>query len=215
MGHPIWPFFDLRVRTPRLELIPIDDEVGTQLALLAAKGIHDPSFMPFAMEWTDVASPQLERNCMQFYWRLRAELSPASWNLNFAVAVDGELVGSTGLITSHFPATRTFETGSWLGREFQGRGIGKEMRIASLQLGFEGFGAQFATTVAFEDNGPSLGVTRHLGYEDNGVSIKPRRGQPGTSLHFRMSRADFDSRLHRDDIEITGVEPCLPFLGLA
>lgn len=215
MGHPIWPFFDLRVRTPRLELIPIDDEVGTQLALLAAKGIHDPSFMPFGFEWTDVPSPQLERNTMQYYWRTRAELSPSAWTLSLAVVADGEVLGTTGMITSHFPATRSFETGSWLGKEFQGRGIGKEMRVATLQLGFEGFGAQVATTAAYEDNGPSLGVTRHLGYEENGTIVKPRRGRPGTSLQFRMSREDFTARLRRDDIELIGVEPCLPLLGLA
>ena len=34
-----------------------------------------------------------------------------------------------------FRTLRTFETGSWLGREFQGRGIGKEMRAATL-IGF-------------------------------------------------------------------------------
>jgi len=27
MAHPIWPFYELRVVTPRLELLPIDDEV--------------------------------------------------------------------------------------------------------------------------------------------------------------------------------------------
>ena len=75
MTHPVWPFFDLRVVTPTLELVPIDDEVGTELALLAARGIHDPEFMPFAFPWTDVPSPQLERNTMQFYWRTRAEMS--------------------------------------------------------------------------------------------------------------------------------------------
>ena len=100
-------------------------------AALTARGIHDPAFMPFAFPWTDVPSPQLERNTMQFYWRTRAEMSPADWNLNFAVMVDGRVVGSTGMITHDFPNTRRFETGSWLGSEFQGRGIGKEMRVAT------------------------------------------------------------------------------------
>jgi hypothetical protein len=36
---------------------------------------------------------------------------------------------------------REFESGSWLGREHQGRGLGKEMREATLHLGFEGLGA--------------------------------------------------------------------------
>ena len=214
MAHPIWPFFDLRVATPRLELRPIDDETGVQLAQLAAKGIHDPGVMPFAFDWTDVPSPQLERNTLQFYWRTRAELSPQAWSLNLAVVVDGEVVGTTGLMGSQFSITRVFETGSWLGAAHQGRGIGKEMRVATLHLGFIGLGGVLATTAAFDDNGPSLGVTRSLGYTENGRAAKVRRGVPATSLLFQMSREYFDEHLRRDDVTLIGVEPCLPVLGL-
>jgi RimJ/RimL family protein N-acetyltransferase len=214
MTHPIWPFFDLRVVTPRLELVAIDDHVGTELAQLAARGIHDPDFMPFAFEWTDAQSPQLERNTLQYYWRTRAAMTPEQWSLDLAVKVDGQIAGTTGLITQRFAASRVFETGSWLGREFQGRGLGKEMRVATLQLGFEGFGGRLATTTAFADNGPSLGVTRSLGYESNGEAVKVRRGEAARSLQFTMERESFDARLRRDDIELNGVEACLPLLGL-
>ena len=214
MAHPIWPFFDLRVTTPRLELLPIDDATGAELAHLAARGVHDPAFMPFAFEWTDAASPALERNTMQFYWRTRAELRPDTWSLNLAVAVDGEVVGSTGFITHHFPTTRVFETGSWLGLAHQGKGIGTEMRIATLHLGFLGFGGRVATTTAFDDNAASLGVTRTLGYAENGTSWKQRRGHAARSMHFEMTRDHFDARVRRDDISLHGVEGCLPLLGL-
>lgn len=60
MTHPVWPLFDLRVRTPRLELRYIDDEMATELALLATKGIHDADFMPFTMPWSLEPSPVLE-----------------------------------------------------------------------------------------------------------------------------------------------------------
>ena len=152
MIHPIWPLFDLRVTTPRVELRHIDDELATELALLAAKGIHDPATMPFGMPWSDIPSPQLEQNALQFYWRCRAEMCPKDWSLNFATIVDGKVVGTTGLLAKEFPTIRQFETGSWLGREHQGKGIGKEMRVASLQLGFLGFGAEHATTGAWHDN---------------------------------------------------------------
>ncbi len=214
MAHPIWPFYELRVATPRLELLPIDDETGTELAQLAAKGVHDPDYMPFGFPWTDVPSPQLERNSLQFQWRWRAELAPESWMLNFAVSVDGQIVGSTGFITHEFPTLRTFETGSWLGREFQGQGIGKEMRVANLQLGFLGFGARYATTAAWDDNGPSLGVTRALGYTENGHARLTRRGQAARQLRFEMTHEYFAANLQRDDIDLHGVEGCLPLLGL-
>jgi RimJ/RimL family protein N-acetyltransferase len=215
MSHPIWPFFDLRVVTPRLELVAIDDEAGTQLAQVAARGVHAPDFMPFNIPWTDASSPELERKALQYHWQCRATLSPAQWELNFAVKVDGEVVGSTGLITRDFPVTRRFETGSWLGLEFQGRGIGKEMRIATLHLGFRGFDATLATTAAFHDNGPSLGVTRSLGYAENGHDWKVRRGQSARSLQFEMSREQFDATVRRDDVALIGVEPCLALLGLS
>ncbi len=110
MTHPVWPLFDLVVRTPRLELRGITDEVALQLAQLAAEGVHDPGFMPFAFEWTDVEGPQLLVNTMQFYWRCRAETSPASWNLNVAMVVDAEVVGTPGLTPNDSPALRASAT---------------------------------------------------------------------------------------------------------
>ena len=214
MTHPTWPLFDLRVRTPRLELRYIDDELATELALLALKGIHDSATMPFGIPWTDVASPQLERNTMQFYWRCRAELTPKDWSMNLATIVDGAVVGTTGLMAHNFPTIRQFETGSWLGRDHQGKGLGKEMRIASLQLGFIGFGAEHATTGAWTDNGPSLGVTHSLGYLENGYKRMLRRDDADKLALFEMSRADFIARLQRDDITLHGVDDCLPLLGL-
>lgn len=214
MTHPVWPLFDLRVTTPRLELRYVDDELATELAALAAKGIHDPATMPFGMPWSDVPSPQLEQNAFQFYWRCRADTSPKDWSINLATLVDGKVVGTTGLITHEFPTLRQFETGSWLGREHQGRGFGKEMRVATLQLGFVGFGAQHATTSAWHDNGPSLGVTRSLGYSANGVRRQMRRDEGDLMQLFEMSRADFVARLQRDDITLHGVAECLPLLGL-
>lgn len=215
MTHSVWPLFDLRVRTPRLELRYVDDEMAAELAQLAAQGIHDPDFMPFNEPWSQVPSPTLERNTMQFYWRCRAEFVPASWNLNLATIVEGAVVGTTALFANEFPTLRQFETGSWLGRQFQGKGIGKEMRLASLQLGFVGFGAEFATTGAFDDNGPSLGVTGSLGYSATGRRRLVRQQLPAMMQHFELTRADFLARLRRDDISLHGVDECLPTLGLA
>ncbi|MBI4883200.1 MAG: GNAT family N-acetyltransferase [Actinobacteria bacterium] len=215
MTHPIWPLFDLRVRTPRLELRYIDDGLAVDLALLAAKGIHEPDVMPFGIPWSDVPPPQLERNTMQHYWRCRAETTPTSWAIELACIVDGTVVGTTALESNDFPTLRSFGTGSWLGREFQGRGIGKEMRVATLQLGFLGLGADYATTSAWPDNEPSLGVTRSLGYTPNGHRRQLRRNEAGMLHAFEMPRADFLVRLHRDDITLHGVAGCLPLLGLA
>jgi RimJ/RimL family protein N-acetyltransferase len=213
MAHPYWPLFDLEVRTPRLTMRYIDDELSAELAALAARGVHDPAFMPFSIAWTDLPSPQLERGAMQFHWRTRAETSPASWRIPFAVIVDGAVVGSTDLTASNFPALRQFETGSWLGHAHQGQGIGKEMRLATLTVGFDGFDALYATTAAWTDNGPSLGVTRALGYDEIGPHRDLRRGEAAEQLRYRMSRAHFDT-IRRDDIEISGLEPVRDLLEI-
>jgi RimJ/RimL family protein N-acetyltransferase len=170
--------------------------------------------MPFGIPWTDAPSPAMERNALQFYWRCRAKTSPASWSINLATIVDATVVGSTSLESVDFPTLREFGTGSWLGRDYQGRGIGKEMRTATLHLGFLGFGADNATTDAWPDNAPSLGVTRSLGYQPNGTRRALRRSDAGELHRFQMSRSDFMKRLQRDDITLHGVEVCLGLLGI-
>lgn len=214
MANSVWPLFELRVTTPQLELHYLSDDLIVELSLLAAKGIHDPEWMPFGIPWTDVPSPQLERNAAKFHWRCRGETAPEKWSINLAVIVDGTVVGLTALEATEFPKLRQFGTGSWLGREFQGIGIGKEMRNASLHLGFLGLGAELATTGAWHDNAPSLGVTHALGYKATGVRRLLRRDQPTDMHDFAMTRADFIARLKREDIELHGIEACLPLLGI-
>jgi RimJ/RimL family protein N-acetyltransferase len=211
--HPFWPLFDLEVRTPLLTLRYPDDALMIELVTLIGKGIHDPDDMPFSLPWTDEVSPGRDWNSYRYWWRTRADLSPDTWTIDFAVVLDSRVAGATGLSGDHFRTLRTFETGSWLGKEFQGRGIGKEMRAATLHLGFAGFGAEEATTTAFANNARSLGVTRSLGYEPNGRALKLQRDRAGESLRFRMTRAHWET-IRRDDIELVGVEPCLSLLGL-
>jgi RimJ/RimL family protein N-acetyltransferase len=215
MPHPYWPLFDLVVRTPRLTLRYLDDELAVALATLAAAGIHDPDTMPFADPWTDVPPPALERNALRFYWQTRAETSPNSWDLLFGVFAGDDVVGSTSIGAKGFQVTRTFETGSWLGRRFQGRGLGTEMRIATLHLGFLGLDALEARTGAFEDNLASLGVTRKLGYEQNGVAVHDRRGARARSHRFLMTRQHFLDHVRRDDIQIEGDVGARELLGIS
>ena len=41
-------------------------------------------------------------------------------------------------------------------------GLGREMRMAALALGFDGLGAEWALSDVWHDNRPSRGVTRSL-----------------------------------------------------
>ena len=211
MGHPYWPLFDLRVRTPRLELRPPDDELAVELAALAAAGIHDPDTMPFAIPFTDQPSPQMERSSLQYFWRTRAEWTPQKWALPLAVIADGAVVGLQDINAESFATLRTVRTGSWLGQHHQGQGIGKEMRAAVLHLAFDGLDAVCAYSGAWHDNAPSLGVSRALGYVENGEVIERRREKPDRMINLVLRRETWQ---RRDDITIEHLEPCLELFGV-
>src|SRR5665213_1848004 len=124
--HPYWPLFDVRVRTPRLEIrLPTDDEQN-ELVAVSDRGIHDPAAMPFTTPWTDRPLPDRHRETLQYWWGARASWSPHDWRFPAAVFVDGRPVGFQELMTTELCPLRSVKTGSWLGREYQGQGIGKE-----------------------------------------------------------------------------------------
>lgn len=211
-ASPYWPLFDLVVSTPRLTLRYVDDDLAVQLAALAARGVHPPEEMPFSVPWTRAEPGKLEPQSLQYYWRTRASTTPEAWELLFAVCEAGQVLGVQGVAATAFAVTRTVETGSWLGREHQGRGVGKEMRAAVLHLAFAGLGADVATTSAFADNTASLAVTRALGYRQNGWEISDREGTPARHLRFVMERSHWEQQ-RRDDVQLHGLERCLPLLG--
>jgi RimJ/RimL family protein N-acetyltransferase len=111
-----------------------------------------------------------------------------------------------------FAVVREVGTGSWLGRQYQGQGIGTRMRAAVLALAFDGLGAQFATSGAFALNLASLRVSRKLGYADDGIERLMVRGEPHETRRLRLDKTSWQA--HRSvQVAITGLEPCLPFFG--
>ncbi|MGK2930586.1 MAG: GNAT family N-acetyltransferase [Acidimicrobiales bacterium] len=208
-----FPVFALEVRTPRLTLRFPDDDDVLELADLAVRGVHGEDAMPFTIPWTRIEAPFQQRNTLQYFWTQRGTLQGEAWNLPLVTVVDGRIVGTQGVFTKSWSPARTVETGSWLGLEFQGRGLGKEMRIAALQLAFDGLGAERAVTSAFTDNPSSLGVTRALGYRPNGDE-RWGRGEDDVVVvqHFTMDRDDFGP-LRRSDIEIQGADEVAAIFG--
>lgn len=212
MTDPIWPLRDLEVSTPALTLRYITDELAAELARLAARGIHDPATMPFSEPWTDAKSPQLERNTLQYFWRTRAQTCAEHWDVPLAVVTAGRAIGVCTVHADDFPARRSVTTGSWLGRDHQGHGFGREMRQAALHLIFAGFGAIEAKTRVWHDNAASLGVTRSLPYAPAGVSQESRRDRLDTMLTFSMSRQAWNT-VRRNDIDLRGVAEVTAQLG--
>ena len=209
-----WPLFGLRLRTEHLVLrLPTDDDV-VELLQVAKAGIHPPGEMPFGMAWTSVTGAGFDRGFLQHYWRARAALTPDSWFLNFMIELDGRPIGAQSIDAENFAVLRTVHTGSWLGREYQGRGIGKEMRAAVLVFAFDGLEAQVAETSAFLDNGPSNGVSRALGYEENGLGSLAPEGVARVTQKFRMTAEAWRSR-PRPALTIEGLDGVRELLGAA
>jgi RimJ/RimL family protein N-acetyltransferase len=212
MGHPLWPIYDLRLRTERLELrLPNEDEI-VELCRLAKAGVHPPGEMPFGIPWTSKPSPRFEREFIQYHWGARSTWSPAAWNLELAVFHDGRPIGQQGLFARDFAVLKTVGTGSWLGRQHQGRGIGKEMRRAVLALAFDGLGADVAESQAFLDNLASAGVSRALGYTGNGLGRLAPDGVARDTERYRMTSAEWHA-LNLPATSIEGLEACLDLFG--
>lgn len=208
-----WPLFGLAIRTPRLELrLPTEQQL-VEMLRVARAGIHEADFMPFGFAWTDLASPEFERGYIQYHWRKRAEWSADNWTLDFAVWADGELVGTQGIHAERFALFKSIGTGSWLGQRFQGLKIGSEMRSAVLAFAFDHLGAERATSEAFMDNAPSIGVSRSLGYADNGYRWMAPRGVARQEQQFLMTREMWQSR-GRPPIEVTGLDACRDMFGI-
>jgi RimJ/RimL family protein N-acetyltransferase len=216
MAHSLWPLFDLRLRTPRLELrLPTDDEL-VDLVAVAKAGIHPRDEMPFGVPWTDLPSPAFERGFVQYHWGRRADWTPEAWSLELMVVHDGRPIGSQGLFARNFAVLHSVATGSWLGRPHQRRGFGKEMRAAVLALAFEGLGAEVALSEAIVGNEASTAVSRWIGYEDNGIGRLAPRGDVRDTRAFRLTRERWEelrARGHYPDIHIEGLEPALELFG--
>lgn len=210
-----WPLFGIRVRTERLELrVPKDDELSA-MAELAASGIHPPDEIVFGDMWTNHDKPEIARHVLQWNWKARADWKPTKWTLSFAAFHRGEVVGNAWMFAEHFGVLRSFGTSSWLGQSHQGIGLGKEMRAAQLHVGFAILGALEARTNALAHNGPSTGVTRSLGYDDNGRAERLVGGKAITGLLFRMSRQRWEERVRdRYDVSAEGFESCRDLFGI-
>lgn len=213
MAHPRWPLFDLRIRTPRLEVRYPDDALLGELAAVATQGIHDPDQMPFYSPWTRAEPSELEASSLKFWWGQRASWAPEQWAFSGVVLVGDRVVGAQDLMADHFAVTKSVKTGSWLGQAFQGQGIGKEMRAAVLHLAFAGLGAERAISGAFEDNPASLAVSRSLGYVENGDEIVSREGRRARVIGLRLMRAAWE-RTRRQDIEVVGLDACRSWFGV-
>ncbi|UFU04114.1 GNAT family N-acetyltransferase [Ruania suaedae] len=216
----LWPPAGLRVRAADLELRYLDDELLLDLAALASRGVHPPEAMPFMVPWTRGTPAEVARSVLRYQWQARASMTPEAWGLELAVLHRGAPVGIQAVGGKNVPTTRVVGTGSWLGREHQGQGIGTRMRALVLHLAFEGLGAQVARTEAWADNAASNAVSRRLGYRENGCSREVREGVAVEHRAYRLDRQDWEAHrgahpeLHPREVAYEGLDAVREFLHL-
>jgi RimJ/RimL family protein N-acetyltransferase len=173
--NAIWPPYAVRITEGDLTLSVVSESDLPEAVELVLAGVHDPDRMPFAQPWTTVPREELPANMVRWHARTLAEFTPEKFDLAFAVRVGGIFAGVQALHTEDYPVTRSAETGSWLGRRFQGSGLGTRMRQAVCAFAFDELGAAEVTSGAFLDNPASLAVSRKVGYQPNGRQRKKRR----------------------------------------
>lgn len=207
----LWPPFGLVVRSGDLTLSAITDDDLPGLVDLVRSGVHGPDAMPFGMPWTRRPPERVAPELARYHWRMRAAFVPEDFHLDLAVRERGELVGAQGFFATDFAVTRTAETGSWLARRHQGRGIGTRMRQAVCTLLLDHLGAAEVTSGAFLDNAASLAVSRKVGYRQTDVKRVAREG--GLALHAQLRLAP-DDLVRGEPVEVSGVGPLRAFLGV-
>ena len=202
------------MRAPRVELRYADDALLEELAVLHAAGVVKPGTEPFDGDATFYQPGPGTFRWLKGQWSARSRTSPEWWALVFAAVVDGRAIGGQEMTGIEFRKVRTVDSFSWLSREYQGRGLGKEMRATMLHLAFAGLGALRAQSEAFDDNPSSQGVSRALGYEPDGSHYAPRPSGAGVMSRFALTREKWERTQRRSDITVEGLDPCLPLLGL-
>ena len=205
-----WPLSAVRLRTDRLVLAPVADDQIDELVELAGAGVHPSALQPFGNGWTDREGSDFEQQFAQYFWRQRASWSPNDWALPFAVSYGDELIGVQQIQARAFSVLRTVSTGSWIGRRYQGRGFGTEMRAAVLALAFEHLQAEEAVSGAYHYNSASRRVSEKLGYRRNGTRRDVVRGANVEAILYRLTRDEwFDQP--RSRVTVHGLVECMTF----
>jgi RimJ/RimL family protein N-acetyltransferase len=215
-----WPPAGITIRTPDLDMRPMSEPDAAWLALAIPADIeHDPQLPSYP----GLAEPVARQvRAMQEYWRNRGAWTSSGWCLTFGAwlrtdtpgAGTAALIGSQTIEGTDFARLRVVDSASLLLTEQRGKGLGKQMRRGVLALAFGHLGAMAAVSGAWHDNAASLGVSRSLGYEDNGIDMQRRAEGAEVMQRVRLTRETWADGGLDAGIEVAGVEPALPFFGL-
>ena len=209
MEH-LWPLHGIRLTTPDLALTAMaEPDLPLVLSVLPA----DLDLNPHATTYAGLSRDANRRAIvMQGYWRALGLWSPSDWMLPFVVRRDGEVIGVQWLEGPDYLTDRTVDSSSWLAAGERGRGFGRQMRAAVLDLAFGPLQAEAAISSAVTGNAASLGVSLSLGYRTTHTSVLPHSGE--VLQHVRLERDEWRAGSAAGTTTVASVDAALPFFGL-
>ena len=168
----LYPPLGLRVTAGDLTLRMFRDSDLTAYAELISSRLFADEDAPHVFAWWDRDPAVRQLDSLQFLWSGRAGIKPDAWQLQFGVFEGDRLVGSQDVGAKDFGKLRVVSSGSYLRLDAQGRGVGTLMRQMVLVLAFDHLGAVRAESSAIPGNEASLAVSRHCGYELDGLQVE-------------------------------------------
>ena len=211
----VYPPFGLRITCGDLVLRGITDDDLMPLVEVARRGVHarDEEHTPLGFDWPSAPPQYLAINYAKWAWGHRVNFTAKSWILALVVEHQGRVVGVQEGKGENFAATRSVSTGSWLGQEFHGQGIGTAMRRVFCTFLVDHLDAVEVMSSAFTDNEASQKVSTKVGYRELGRRRAFRGTRTGTDeVLFQLTP---DTLVRPDEpLEVVGVEPLRRYLGL-
>jgi RimJ/RimL family protein N-acetyltransferase len=208
----LWPLFGLELETVDLRLRPIREADSLALADTLPPDVGlNPNLPRFALGEERLVRATVP---LQSYWRAYGTWSVEAWTLPFAVFHGDELIGTQTLEGTNFLVLRVVDSASFLYPEWRGQKLGQQMRRAVLALAFGELGAEWAVSSAETNNAASLGVSRALGYELNGLSRNAYEGRVEVLQHVLLTRERWNADGGGTGITIRGFGACRPMFGL-
>lgn len=167
----LYPPLGLRIVAGDLVLRMFRDADLPAYAELISSRLFADEDAPHVFAWWKRDPSERQLASLQFLWSGRAAITPERWTLQFGVFEGDRLIGSQDLGAADFAKLRVVNSGSYLRLDAQGRGIGTLMRQMILVLAFDHLGAVRAESGAILGNAQSLAVSRHCGYELDGLEV--------------------------------------------
>lgn len=168
--------------------------------------------MPFITPWSVGPPAEVAARVAAYHWRCRGGWSPQRWSMQLGVWHDDVLVGCQGLEARDYLTTGTTQTGSWLGQDYQGQGIGTAMRQVICAFALDHLDAVEVTSAALRYNYASQIVRKKVGYRDNGAQRIRLGDDLAVELRYRLRAEDLVRYVH--PLVVDGLEPFRRSIGL-